>query len=35
LACAPYCDGGYDDPDLTKLIEGARAKFNKEEAETY
>ncbi len=33
LACAQYCDGGYDDPHLTALIDGARAKFDQEEAE--
>src|SRR3954454_6595490 len=29
FACAPYCDGGADDPDLTPLIDGALAKFGK------
>lgn len=29
LACAPYCDGGADDPDLTKFIETGRKEFNK------
>jgi putative DNA primase/helicase len=28
-ACAPYCQGGVDDPDLAPLIEGARQKWNK------
>jgi hypothetical protein len=32
LACAKYCDGGANDPDLTKLIEGGRAKWDKIEA---
>ena len=29
LACAPYCQGGADDPDLVPMIEGARKKWNK------
>jgi phage gp37-like protein len=29
LACAPYCNGGVTDPDLTPLIEGARSKWGK------
>ena len=29
LACAPYCDRGATDPDLTPLIEGARSKWGK------
>ena len=29
LACAPYCRGGADDPDLVPMIEGARKKWNK------
>ncbi|MGZ5874550.1 MAG: AAA family ATPase [Bradyrhizobium sp.] len=33
LSCAQYCDAGYDDPDLTVLIDGAHAKFDEEEAE--
>lgn len=32
LACAKYCDGGFNDPDLTKLIESGRKKFDKIEA---
>ena len=26
ILCAPYCDGGKDDPDLDPLIAGARSK---------
>ena len=29
LACAPYCDGGADDPDLGPLIASARRKWSK------
>ena len=29
FACASYCRGGADDPDLVPMIEGARAKWNK------
>ena len=29
LACAPYCKGGTNDPDLDDLINRARAKWNK------
>jgi hypothetical protein len=29
LACAPYCDKGFDDPDLPRLIDGARMKWGK------
>ena len=29
LACAPYCRGGAEDPDLVPMIEGAREKWNK------
>ena len=29
LACALYCKGGADDPDLVPLIEGARKKWDK------
>ncbi|MCC8964525.1 hypothetical protein H8A95_19940 [Bradyrhizobium sp. Pear76] len=29
FACAPYCRGGTEDPDLTPLIDGARQKWNK------
>jgi putative DNA primase/helicase len=29
LACAQYCKGGADDPDLTVLIQGARNKWDK------
>lgn len=28
LSCASYCEGGYDDPDITPLIESARKKWN-------
>ena len=34
LACAPYCRGGADDPDLVQLIEGAREKWNKPNEES-
>ena len=27
FACAPYCEGGADDPDLVPLIDGARKKW--------
>ena len=33
LACAPYCEGGADDPDLDALIDGARKKWNKPDPE--
>ena len=33
LACAPYCRGGKDDPDLGPMIEGAHAKWDKSNAE--
>jgi AAA domain len=29
IACAPYCNAGKDDPDLDKLIDGARKKWDK------
>ena len=29
FACASYCRGGADDPDLVPMIEGARKKWNK------
>jgi len=29
LSCAPYCKGGASDPELNKLIQDARKKFNK------
>jgi len=29
LACAPYCQGGANDPDLVPLIDGARGRWNK------
>ena len=29
FACASYCRGGADDPDLVPMIEGARTKWNK------
>jgi hypothetical protein len=32
LACAPYSDGGVDDPDIQKLIDTAREKFGKPDA---
>jgi hypothetical protein len=28
--CAPYCAGGYEDPDLAKFIQSARKKFGRE-----
>lgn len=28
LACAPYCDSGAEDPDLTPLIQKGREKWN-------
>jgi RepB DNA-primase from phage plasmid len=31
LACAPYSDGGIDDPDIEKLIDDTRKKFGKPE----
>ncbi len=31
LACAPYSDGGVDDPDIQKEIDYARKKFGKPE----
>ncbi|MGB8607412.1 hypothetical protein [Bradyrhizobium sp.] len=34
LSCAPHCWDGVDDPDLVPLIEGAREKWNKPDAET-
>lgn len=33
LRCGPYCDGGPDDPDLLKVIESAREKWNKPDPE--
>jgi hypothetical protein len=27
LACAPYCSGGFDDPDIPELIDEARVKW--------
>jgi hypothetical protein len=33
LACAQYCKGGADDPDLAPLIEGARKKWDKPDEE--
>jgi hypothetical protein len=32
LACAKYCAGSIDDPDLTVLIDGGRKKFDQAEA---
>jgi AAA domain len=29
MVCAPYCKGGFDDPDLLPLIDEARVKWNK------
>jgi uncharacterized protein DUF3987 len=29
FSCAPYCDGGKDDPHLDPLIDGARKKWDK------
>jgi AAA domain len=29
LICAPYCNDGYDDPDLQKLIDDQRKDFDK------
>jgi hypothetical protein len=29
MVCASHCEGGYDDDDLGKLIDTARAKFDK------
>lgn len=29
LVCAPYCDGGIEDPDLKKLIDDQRKDFDK------
>ena len=29
FACASYCRGGANDPDLVPMIEGARKKWNK------
>ena len=34
LACAPYCKGGTNDPDLDDLINRAREKWNKPEEES-
>jgi putative DNA primase/helicase len=33
LACAPYCKGGADDPDLTELIQGGRKKWDEPDAD--
>ena len=33
FACASYCRGGADDPDLVPMIEGAREKWNKPDEE--
>jgi putative DNA primase/helicase len=33
FTCAPYCDGGANDSDLTPLIVGALAKFGKTDAD--
>jgi hypothetical protein len=30
MACAPYCDRGFDDPDLDPMIDKARDKWGKE-----
>jgi hypothetical protein len=29
FTCAPYCDAGKDDPDLNRLIDGGRRKWDK------
>jgi AAA domain len=29
MTCAPYCEGGADDPDLVPLIKGGRTKWDK------
>jgi hypothetical protein len=34
LACAAYCTGGADDPDMAPLIRGARSKWNKPDNDT-
>jgi len=34
LACAAYCEGGTDDPDLDDMIDRAREKWNKRDPET-
>jgi hypothetical protein len=34
FACAAYCSGGLEDPELRELIDGARKKFNKPSVET-
>jgi hypothetical protein len=28
MVCAPYCKGGFDDPDIPKLIDDARKKWD-------
>jgi hypothetical protein len=33
LACAQYCKGGADDPDLAELIQGGRKKWDKPDIE--
>jgi hypothetical protein len=33
FACAPYCGGGFHDPDLDALIDGGRRKWNKPDEE--
>jgi hypothetical protein len=33
LACAPYCEGKYNDTDLVPLIESARTKWNRPDIE--
>jgi hypothetical protein len=33
MACRPYCDGGFDDPDLQKIIDDQRADFEKPDVE--
>jgi hypothetical protein len=33
FSCAPYCDGGKDDPSLDPLIDGARKKWDKPNGE--
>jgi hypothetical protein len=34
FACAPYCEGGYDDPDLKPLIDGAIKKYGEPKQDT-
>ena len=34
LACAPYCNGKYGDPELDQLVQGARGKWDKPDPDT-